>query len=303
MSNKYARVWNAFQNEVWALRQEKLAQIVTFLEFACAGGKYSMDQVEERIAPAAAASRRASAPANIAVIPVRGIISPRMSMMGDISGPGGTSTEGIARDLRAALADETVSAIVLDVDSPGGSVYGVDEVSKEIFAARGKKPILASVNALAASAAYWIATAADSVDITPSGEAGSVGVYAMHVDMSKAVEAEGMAVTFISAGDHKTEGNPYQPLADDAKAYIQSRIDDYYGMFTKALARNRGISPEAVRKNFGGGRVLGASDALAAGMVDRIATFDETLARAARAGRSSANKSALAFEREHMALA
>ncbi|HEV2037133.1 MAG TPA: S49 family peptidase, partial [Candidatus Eremiobacteraceae bacterium] len=113
--------------------------------------------------------------------------------------------------------------------------------------------------------------------ITPSGEAGSIGVYAMHQDLSKALEDAGVKTTFISAGKFKTEGNPRQPLAPEAQAFMQTRIDDYYSAFTKAVARGRNAPIARVRDGMGQGRSLGASAAVAAGMVDGVRTFDQTI--------------------------
>src|SRR5688572_9693607 len=141
--HKYSRIIKAVCGSVWAIQLEKLEAIVAFLDFAAAGGKYTPEEVAERIGPQAASQQvSTNAPATIAVISVRGIISQRMQMMDDISGPGGTSTEQLTKNFRAALNDDSVKAIVFDIDSPGGTVYGVEEVSAEIFKARGKKPIV-----------------------------------------------------------------------------------------------------------------------------------------------------------------
>jgi len=115
--------------------------------------------------------------------------------------------------------------------------------------------------------------------VTPSGEVGSIGVVAAHMDISKMAESAGLKVTLVSAGKYKTEGNQFEPLSDEARAALQVRVDDYYAMFVKAVARNRGVSPADVRNGFGEGRVVGAKQAVALGMADRVATLDETLAR------------------------
>jgi signal peptide peptidase SppA len=191
----------------------------------------------------------------------------------------------------AAVNDARIGAIVFDVNSPGGSVTGVDELSKMIYDARGSKPIVAVANHLMASAAYWIGTAADELVVTPSGEVGSIGVFAAHQDVSAAMEKEGVKTTLISAGKYKTEGNPFEPLTDEAHASIQARVDDYYSMFTKAVARNRGVNVADVRGGFGEGRVVGAQQAVSLGMADRVATLDDVisgLTRRQRQGRSVA---------------
>ena len=134
-------------------------------------------------------------------------------------------------------------------------------------------------NTLAASAAYWLASAADEMVVTPSGSVGSIGIVAMHEDVSKALEAEGVKVSIVSAGKYKTEGNPYQPLSVEGRAYLQSQVDQFGGMFVDGVARGRKVSSSQVRNGFGEGRMVLAAGAVRAGMADRVATFDETLAR------------------------
>jgi len=130
-----------------------------------------------------------------------------------------------------------------------------------------------------ASAAYWIGTAADEIVVTPSGEVGSIGVFAVHKDMSKALEMEGVKVSLISEGRYKLDGNPYEPLAEEARAGIQERVSDYYESFIQSVARNRGVKPDAVRGGFGEGRVVGARQAIELGMADRIGILEETIGR------------------------
>lgn len=293
MRNRYRRIVEAVFGSYWAIMPEKLEAIVAFLELQAKGVKFTPEEIAARIGAKKEAAARAggngSAANAVGVIPIYGIISQRVNMMDDISGPGGTSTERVARDLRAMLGDPAVKSIVLDIDSPGGTVYGVEELANEIYRARGQKPIVAVANSLAASAAYWIATAADELVVTHGGEAGSVGVYSTHTDMSKWIEDEGMRVTLVSAGKFKTEGNPYEPLGAEARAAIQGRVDDYYGAFTRGVARNRGTTTATVRDGFGEGRVVGAADAVKMGMADRVGTFDETVARLAKGqGKSTA---------------
>ena len=153
------------------------------------------------------------------------------------------------------------------------------ELATEIVKARAQKPVVAVANSLAASAAYWIGCSAGEFYVTPGGEVGSIGVWQAHFDYSKALEEEGVKPTLISAGKFKVEGNPYVPLDPEAQAFMQSRVDDYYNAFIKAVAKGRGVSVADVRDGMGEGRVLGADAALAAKMVDGIATFDDVLAK------------------------
>ena len=270
----------------WAILPGKLAVILAVVARHEAGEKLSPDEVKAQIGAA-----RRPVPANaggIAVLPLFGTILPRANLMVNTSGA--MSAEYFSALFRAALADPAVGAVVLDVDSPGGAVPGIDELSSEIFKARGAKPIVAVANHLAASAAYWIATAADELVVTPSAEAGSIGVFAAHDDLSGLMEREGVKTTLISSGKYKVEGNPFEPLGDEARAAIQSRVNDYYEMFVKAVARNRGVKAADVRNGFGEGRVMGARDAVDYGMADRVETMAQTIERLARALTRSAPK-------------
>lgn len=234
----------------------------------------------------------------IAVIQLYGVVTQRGNAADDVSGSGGCSTQQFTQAFRQAMADPTVGQILIDIDSPGGSVYGVQELAAEIMNARATKPVVAIANSLAASAAYWVGCAASELYVTPGGEVGSIGVWQAHQDYSKAMEDAGVKTTLISAGKYKVEGNPYVPLDDDAQAFLQSRVNDYYGAFTKAVAKGRGVSIGAVRDGMGQGRVLGAEAALGEKMVDGIMTFDQVVkkmqANAKTGGRSAASRLAAA---------
>ncbi len=244
-----------------------------------------------------------SAGAGIAVLPLYGVITQRGNMVEDISGPGSTSTQKFTSALRQVLADDTVAQILIDIDSPGGSVYGVSELAAEIMKARTQKPVVAVANSLAASAAYWIGCAAGEFYVTPGGEVGSIGVWQAHFDYSKALEDEGVKPTLISAGKFKVEGNPYVPLDLEALSFMQSRVDDYYNAFAKAVAKGRGLTVNDVREGMGEGRVLGADAALAAKMVDGVATFDEVLAKMQKTARSAQPVGASRLKQARAALA
>jgi len=266
----------------WAILPTKLTAIVGLLARHAAGERLSADDV----AAVTARPTAPRAPGAVAVLPLFGTLAPRANLMTENSG--GTSLERFTQAFRSAVISGDVRAIVLDIDSPGGAVAGVEELAADIYRARGIKPIVAVADHLAASAAYWIATAADEVVMSPSAEVGSIGVFAAHEDVSRALETAGVTTTLISAGKFKTEGNPYEPLSAEARAAMQTRVDEYYTMFTKAVARGRGAKIDDVRAGFGEGRVVGAREALRLGMADRVATLDEVIAdlqKPNRAGR------------------
>jgi signal peptide peptidase SppA len=177
------------------------------------------------------------------------------------------------------VADKSVEAIVLDVDSPGGSVYGVEELAMKIHAASKQKKIVAVANSMAASAAYWLAAQASELVVTPGGEVGSIGVYMMHRDVSRALDTRGEKVTLVSAGERKTAGHPYGPLEGVALDELQAGVNDYYDKFVRAVARGRNATLTAVREGFGKGGMVRAEGAVKAGMADRVATLDDVLKR------------------------
>lgn len=225
----------------------------------------------------------------VAVLPVYGVLMQRTDMMSEMSG--GTSTETLAKQFRALMGEPSIGTIVLDIDSPGGGVYGIAEFADEVFRARSEKRIIAQANSLAASAAYWIASAADEVVVTPGGEVGSIGVYMLHEDWSGAYEQAGVKPTLIKFGANKAEGIDVMPLDDTAREHLQARVNDYGEMFVAAVARNRGVSKATVMADFGQGMVFGAADAKRIGLADRVATLDETIQRAASGGQKTQRSS------------
>lgn len=288
---RYSRASSLFFDVPLALLPSKRDEIVAFWESKLAGEAIHFEDRAEAFAverhaleldeDEAADNERTQRSGQVAVIPVHGVISQRISMLAAMSG--GTSTEFIGKALREQLRDDDVRAVVLDIDSPGGSTYGVTELANLIMDARGQKPIIAVADSVAASAGYWIGAAADNFYVTPGGLVGSIGVYAVHQDISQHAENEGVKVTLISAGKHKTRGNPYGPLSEEDVGYIQSLVDDSYNQFIRDVARGRGVPEATVRTGYGEGDVVTARKARQLRMVDGIKTLEETITAAARA--------------------
>lgn len=275
MNRKHSRetLLAFLRDEVWGLPVETLSLLVQGvvnwpdMEWAATFGRQPSP-----------ASRQGS----IAIVPVHGMIAQHASVFDEYFGV--TSIDSIRAAFRAAMADPNTKAILFNVDSPGGSVAGVTELANEIRQARGQgKAIVVHADALAASAAYWAFSGADEFVVSPSGSVGSVGIIAVHQDFSRALDAEGITTTLIHSGEYKTEGNPFEPLTDEAKAHLQERSDTHYQQFTADVAKNRGTTAENVKATYGKGRLVMARQALAAGMIDRIEPFDATLARLSKA--------------------
>jgi len=220
---------------------------------------------------------------DIAVIRLGGFITQKPNLFSILFG--GTSAEGLAREVTAAMREPSIGAVVLDVDSPGGSVFGVPEAANAIRATRGAKPLVAVANPLMASAAYHLASQADEVVAAPSSFVGSIGVIAVHVDESGLIEQMGLKVTELTYGRRKGEESSLRPLSDEARAGIQGRIDYFGRLFEADVAKGRRTSVEAVRSRFGEGSMFVATSAKEAGLVDRLGTMDEVLSELARGKR------------------
>jgi signal peptide peptidase SppA len=223
----------------------------------------------------------------VAVLPLHGVIAPRMNLLSEISG--GATFEGLSKQLNAAVADPDVTTIVFDVDSPGGNVAGASEFAREVLRARTIKPIIVQAHHLMASAAYWGLAGATEIVASPSAMIGAIGVIGIHDDLTAAREKLGIHREVLSAGKYKAESAGGMPLSEAARAHAQHLIDGFFGRMVGDIAKGRGVTAAAVRSGYGEGRILNVEDALAAGLIDRIATFDETLARVtqpATAGRA-----------------
>lgn len=252
----------------WAILPSTLREIIAYMEGPGRGLDIGALDAQAR---AAAGRGRATH-----VLPLIGVLTQRPSFFQTLFF-GGTSTQAFAATFRQAINDPGIARVVIDVDSPGGGVSGVEELASEIFKARGRKPIIAVANSIAASAAYWIGSAADEFVVTPGGQVGSIGVFAVHTEFSKMDARLGIKTTLISAGKHKTDGNEFEPLDDEAREAIEEVVDDFFDLFVNAVAKHRGVSTSEVRNGFGEGRMVTARNAVNLGMADRVATLEDVL--------------------------
>lgn len=262
-------------NHFWVLRPEVLTELADDVS----GRLNAHEVIAARTAMAAAEDTGAEVTGDLAVIPLRGLLTPRGSFLSFLFGGGSGGVQGFRETFRAAVADDSIASILIDIDSPGGRASLIPEAAADIRAARASKPIVAIANTMAGSGAYWIGSQADEFVISPSGMAGSIGAYYLHEDVSEAAKEAGIKFTFISAGKYKIEGNPYEPLDREAKAAWQRDCDDFYEMFVADVAAGRGVSADTVKSGYGEGRTLPAERAVAAGLADRIETFEQTCAR------------------------
>jgi signal peptide peptidase SppA len=202
----------------------------------------------------------------IAVIPVQGTLVNRFGQSyGFVTG-----YNFIARQLAQAMADDEVKGIIYDVNSYGGEAAGCFELAAAIREASKTKPSMSVVDSNAYSAGYALASAASKMYVTPSGGVGSIGVVAMHMSFEKMLDKEGVKVTFIQFGAHKTDGNPYEDLSAEAKANIQASVNKSGEAFVALVAENRSIDKAKVKATEA--KTYRADEALSLGLIDAIAT-------------------------------
>jgi capsid assembly protease len=208
--------------------------------------------------------------AGIAVIPVQGVLTnANWSWFG-------ATYRSIRTSFQTALVDPEVKAIALHIDSPGGEVAGCFDLADDIFDARGPKPIWSIVDESAFSAAYALACAADVISVPRTGGTGSIGVVAMHTDLTKMFDEMGVKITTVQFGARKTEQYPTAKLSDEARDRMQAEVDQLGEMFVGMVSRNRKISAERVR-NTEAGTFLGAAG-VKAGLADAVASPQEAFA-------------------------
>jgi signal peptide peptidase SppA len=205
----------------------------------------------------------------IAVIEIAGTLVHRGAWIGQSSGL--TSYEGIAAQLQAALADPGVRGIALDIDSFGGEVAGAFDLADRIRAARAQKPVHAFVAEHALSAGYVLASQADRIILPRTGAVGSIGVVALHTDMSGALDQKGIAVTLIHAGEHKVDANPYQPLPEVIHEQMQRELEVVRFLFAETVAAGRGDRLTDAAALATEAAVFRGADAIAAGLADELA--------------------------------
>lgn len=220
----------------------------------------------------------------VALIPIFGPIFPRANMMTEMSG--GVSAAMLASDIRTAQANPDVGAIMLLVDSPGGSPTGINALADQIFAMRRGKRMMAHVTGACASAAYWLASSAHEIVTEKTGLLGCIGVVAA---MQKQVEPNAAGeMTFEIVSSNAPDKRP-DPTTEEGSAPIRAMLDAIEGQFIDDVARGRGVTATKVKSDFGAGGVKMGADAVAAGMADRVQSYERSyseLARTAKDGRT-----------------
>lgn len=210
---------------------------------------------------------------DVGLLSIEGLLFRHANMLCDFSG--GTTYEALARGLRAALDDRRVASILLCVNSPGGEASGVNALAKAIADAREQKPVHAYVDGMCASAAYWLASQAETITAEELSEIGSIGAVCGMVDDSAANEAAG--IREIELVSSQSPGKRSKPIDEDVIGRRQTRLNNMADIFVGAVARGRGVSANMVLSNFGQGDVMIAAQAVDAGLIDALGSFSTAL--------------------------
>ncbi len=205
----------------------------------------------------------------VAIISIAGTLVHRGAWIGQSSGL--TSYEGLTTQINAALGDPEVRGIALEIDSFGGEVAGAFDLADHIRAARDIKPVQAFVADHALSAGYVLASQADRIVLSRTGAVGSIGVVLMHTDMSGMLAAKGLSVTLVHAGQHKTDGNPYEPLPEPVRDRLQAELEDLRALFAETVAAGRGSRLSADAALTTEAAAFRGTDAVTAGLADAVA--------------------------------
>lgn len=258
------RIYQALTSHPWAITEDYLRLMVEI----AARKEVDVAAVEERLGRKLDNTRTVTERGGVAIIPITGPIFRYANLFSEISG--GTSVQVLAKDLRAALDSPDVRAILLNIDSPGGDANGINEFAAMVYAARGKKPITAYIGGMGCSAAYWVASAADSIICDATALVGSIGVIA-----SMPAGDDPSEVIFISSQSPRKRESP---TTEEGRASIQSTIDAMADVFVGRVAEYRGVSTDTVLSDFGQGGIFVGQHAVTAGLADRLGSFEATLA-------------------------
>ena len=255
----------------WAIKPEVLDGFMQLLDLRSLGG--DLESFAAGMPGAMQQKRVAKAQGSTAIVPIDGALSKR-SFLFDC----GSTYAGIRDAIQAALDDPSVSSILLDVDSPGGSVAGMSELTDFISQADKIKPVYAYTDGLMCSAAYCLSSAARQIVAAPTATVGSIGILGTHTDRSQRDQSAGIKRSVLTAGSHKAIGTDTAPLDDKSRAVIQGQLDQLYSLFVNAVAANRGVKA-ADAESWADGKVFLAADAKALGLIDEVGTRDNLLAR------------------------
>jgi capsid assembly protease len=290
------RIMSFVSAQRWAMHPEAHRRMVSLLQ-AVHESPRGAEDIREHIA--AAAKRDAQGgyrdhemrvDRGVGIVPIRGLIAQRASAVDPLCIDVGTSVEHIRADLQRALANDDVRSILLEVDSPGGSVTGIAGLADDIRAARERKPIVAHTDSMMASAAYWLASQANRVFATRDAKVGSIGVLVSYVDPVRALKDRGFDPVVIKSVPGKSNMASDGQFGEAQQATVQRDVDHLHAMFVDAVAAGRGVAREradamATGEDFIGGRAV--QFGLADGCLTASAALRLTRGLAGRTARSA----------------
>lgn len=218
----------------------------------------------------------------VAVVPLIGAMVRRAGPFARMFGIAGTDSTRLA--IESALADDEVEQILLRIDSPGGSVSGIDQLADVVAAAT--KPVTAISEGMIASAAFYVASQADRIVVGRTDLVGSIGTRMLLFDVSKAFEEKGIEAVAIDSGEFKSAGATGTVITEAHRADFQRIVDFFFNDFVDAVSRGRGMTAKAVRE-VGDGRMFTPDEARASGLIDGVATLQDTLASLRAPARST----------------
>jgi len=218
----------------------------------------------------------------VAIVRVEGIIvsgNPPFSLLG---GQTGTAYSGlVVKHLKQAEADPNVKAVVMRVDSPGGSVVGSEEIHQQVLLMT--KPVIVSMGELAASGGYYVSAPAREIFANPATLTGSIGVISEFINIGKLLQDYGVETTTIKSGLFKDEGSMFRPMTEEEKAVWQAIIDEAYQGFVQVVADGRKLPVDKV-KDLADGRVYTGQQAKELSLVDQLGNLPDAITRAAALG-------------------
>lgn len=274
------RILSRLYSEPWAIEPGALQTITGIVSRSNDGPEALAAMLGRPLEGARRITMRAD---GVAILPVMGPIIPRADMLQNISGA--MSLESFALDLNVALENDAVRAIMIEVDSPGGVASGLHDAAAMVRAAGDVKPVEVFASGMMASAAYWLGAAASRITVARDVLVGSIGVVGAVQVQTEADQAGRMTTEIVSSSAPNKRPDP---RTADGLAQLQTHIDAMESVFIADVARYRAVSVEVVKSEFGAGGLFVGEQAVSAGMVDAVGTFEEVVARLAGAAEISA---------------
>jgi len=282
----------AVASQAWAMERGVLERMLEIVERHVMGVRLDAAQIEAATASRKTKQRDYEVTADgRAIIPVTGVIAKYARMVNGVSQPQGSSIEQMRQQLAAALNDTAVRSLFLLIESPGGSVSGLADFAAEVRAASERKPVVAMIDDLGASAAYYLASQAQVLYANASAMIGSVGVYSVLVDSSKRAEAEGLTFHILKSGEHKGTGTPGVAISSGQLAQQQTYMEHFYGMFIAAVLAGRaeaGLTAETLYP-MADGRLWTPQQALESSLIDGVMSVEEALQTPLPSARATIN--------------